>query len=183
MNKGNFVSELINFVEDHDDLWNQSNDNYFNRLLVDELWTLCAKKLDSSPNVCKLKWKNLRDSYLKEKRKREEVHSGDAAKASTQWKWYDSLSFLTTSTTPRKTLNNITDNIENVRPVKRARVTKDLMERYFDKMLEIDNDPDRLWCLSLVDNVMKVPNEVKDTMKINVQTLIYNYINNIIGKC
>lgn len=64
----------------------------------------------------KRKWKNIRDTYLKEKKKVKKSHSGesqDNAEVYTgKWVYYHLLHFLKDTTTPRTTEGNVSDENE-----------------------------------------------------------------------
>ena len=59
-------------------------------------------------DVCRRKWKSLRDRYMKEKRSEKEAKkSGSAAGTSKKWKFFVVLSFLDPFVTPRETTSNL----------------------------------------------------------------------------
>ncbi|RXN18500.1 transcription factor Adf-1-like protein [Labeo rohita] len=57
--------------------------------------------------VCRKKWKSLRDTYLKERRKETEKRSGSAAGSGKKWKYSAVLSFLDPFVSPRETSGNM----------------------------------------------------------------------------
>ncbi|KAK9963885.1 hypothetical protein ABG768_005107 [Culter alburnus] len=57
--------------------------------------------------VCRKKWKNLRDTYLKERRKEMEKRSGSAAGSGKKWKYSAVLSFLDPFVSPWETSGNM----------------------------------------------------------------------------
>uniref|UniRef100_A0A3B5AB51 MADF domain-containing protein n=1 Tax=Stegastes partitus TaxID=144197 RepID=A0A3B5AB51_9TELE len=81
--------------------------------------TLAWKKVseeDGEPvESCRKKWKSLRDTYLKERRKETERSSGSAAVTGKRWKYSAVLSFLDPFVTPRETLGNMEEVVEEHR--------------------------------------------------------------------
>ncbi len=57
--------------------------------------------------MCRKKWKSLRDTYLKERRKETEKKSGSAAGSGKKWKYSAVLSFLDPFVSPRETSGNM----------------------------------------------------------------------------
>ena len=68
-----------------------------------------------SEEVCGRKWKGLRDTHLKEKRKETERKSGSAAGSAKSWKYFAVLSFLDPFVTPRETSSNMGRVVEEDR--------------------------------------------------------------------
>ena len=61
-----------------------------------------------SVDVCRRKWKSLRDRYIREKRSEKEgKKSGSAARTVKKWKFFAVLSFLDPFVTPRETSSNL----------------------------------------------------------------------------
>ncbi len=60
-----------------------------------------------SEEVCRKKWKCLRDTYIKERRKDTEKRSGSAAGSGKKWKYSAVLSFLDPFVSPRETSGNM----------------------------------------------------------------------------
>ena len=67
-----------------------------------------------SEEVCRRKWKGLRDTYIKERRK-EAGSSGSAAGSGKRWKYSAVLSFLDPFVTPRETSGNMGRGVEEER--------------------------------------------------------------------
>lgn len=63
-----------------------------------------------SVDLCRKKWKSLRDTYIKEKRKAPK--SGAAAGTGKKWKFFGVLSFLDPFITPRATSGNMGQGVE-----------------------------------------------------------------------
>ncbi|XP_078022961.1 uncharacterized protein LOC144462704 [Epinephelus lanceolatus] len=60
-----------------------------------------------SVDVCRRKWKSLRDTYLKERKKETEKKSGATAGTGKKWKYFAALSFLDPFVAPRETSGNM----------------------------------------------------------------------------
>lgn len=81
---------------------------FFTSLVTNENWF--------TGEDVKRKWKNIRDTYLKEKKKVKKSRSGDSqdnAEVYTgKWVYYHLLHFLKDTTTPRTTEGNVSDENE-----------------------------------------------------------------------
>ncbi|XP_049432793.1 uncharacterized protein LOC125889110 [Epinephelus fuscoguttatus] len=66
----------------------------------------------SSEEICRRKWKGLRDTYLKEKKKERERKSGLAGTGGKRWKYSAVLSFLDPFVTPKETSGNMRVGVE-----------------------------------------------------------------------
>jgi hypothetical protein len=67
--------------------------------MKDNTWKEIAIVLETTPDDCKLLWKNLRGRFTKEKRTR----SAEAAKES-EWQYFNQMLFYGKHCTPRKTI-------------------------------------------------------------------------------
>jgi hypothetical protein len=65
-----------------------------------------------SEDVCRKRWKGLRDTYLRERRKEAGKRSGSAAGPSKRWKYSAILFFLDPFVTPRETSSNMGLGVE-----------------------------------------------------------------------
>ena len=68
-----------------------------------------------SEEVCRRKWKGLRDTYIKERKKEAGRKSGLAAGTGKRWKYSAVLSFLDPFVTPRETSGNMGLGVEEER--------------------------------------------------------------------
>ena len=66
-----------------------------------------------SVEFCRKRWKSLRDTYLKERRKETEKRSGAAAEPVKKWKFSAVLSFLDPFILPRETSSNMGLRVED----------------------------------------------------------------------
>ncbi|XP_053726452.1 transcription factor Adf-1-like [Synchiropus splendidus] len=71
-------------------------------------WREVSKTIDVPVEICKKRWKGLRDMYMREKRKAMEKKSGSAASSQGKWRRFAVLSFLDPFITPRETSGNMT---------------------------------------------------------------------------
>ncbi|XP_033976817.1 transcription factor Adf-1-like [Trematomus bernacchii] len=79
-------------------------------------WRKISEEVGISEEVCRRKWKSLRDTYVKErKREKEDNRSGSAAGTNKKWKYSAVLSFLDPFVTPRKTTSNMVSGVEEDR--------------------------------------------------------------------
>ena len=68
-----------------------------------------------SVDVCRRRWKSLRDRYLRHKKSEKAgKKSGSAAGTATKWKFAGVLSFLDPFVTPRETSSNLPLGAEEV---------------------------------------------------------------------
>ena len=63
-------------------------------------------------DICRRKWKSLRDTYLREKKKEGEKRSGSAAGQGKKWKYSAVLSFLDPFIAPREMSSNMARGVE-----------------------------------------------------------------------
>ncbi|XP_054733419.1 uncharacterized protein LOC129241221 [Anastrepha obliqua] len=89
--EGFFEKDLISMVQQEDILYNNFHPNYRNSKVKLEVWDEIAQKLKKPIGRCRLKWKALRDQYIREhKRLKDRENSASLPR----WKHYDALSFL-----------------------------------------------------------------------------------------
>uniref|UniRef100_A0A8C2KPW8 MADF domain-containing protein n=1 Tax=Cyprinus carpio TaxID=7962 RepID=A0A8C2KPW8_CYPCA len=73
----------------------------------DNLVSCKKRSLANLKEMCRKKWKSLRDTYLRERRKETEKRSGSAAGSGKKWKYSVVLSFLDPFVSPRETSGNM----------------------------------------------------------------------------
>uniref|UniRef100_A0A1B0ANM7 MADF domain-containing protein n=1 Tax=Glossina palpalis gambiensis TaxID=67801 RepID=A0A1B0ANM7_9MUSC len=86
-----FEKELISLIHYEDVLYNSYNPNYRNVKLKLEVWDVIARKLKKSVKQCRLKWKALRDQFIREHKR---LKNRENIESLPRWKHYDALSFL-----------------------------------------------------------------------------------------
>ncbi|XP_016368500.1 uncharacterized protein LOC107751434 [Sinocyclocheilus rhinocerous] len=98
---------LILSVSSHPEIYDTSSYFYRDRNKKDLAWKSVGEEIGQPEDVCRKKWKSLRDTYLKEKRKEMEKRSGSAAGSVKKWKYSQILGFLEPFVTPRETTSNM----------------------------------------------------------------------------
>ncbi|KAG8305232.1 hypothetical protein J6590_074424 [Homalodisca vitripennis] len=146
------------------------------------------------------KWKNIKDSYAREKRRLSGVKSGSAAERKTLYVFYNTLTFLNTNNPPTNTHSNVDrqdpDNTDllhldieapaanpdptgpyetRVLAKKRkpkdevgqqlVKILKDSAEERRNREIELTSDEDRLFLMSLVSDLKRVPEHLKLSVK------------------
>uniref|UniRef100_A0A1I8NXE5 MADF domain-containing protein n=1 Tax=Stomoxys calcitrans TaxID=35570 RepID=A0A1I8NXE5_STOCA len=86
-----FEKELIALIQHEDVLYNSFNPNYRNVKLKLEVWDEIARKLKKTVKQCRLKWKALRDQFIREHKR---LKNRENIESLPRWKHYDALSFL-----------------------------------------------------------------------------------------
>ncbi|CAL1672177.1 unnamed protein product [Lasius platythorax] len=100
------VNELIiHYVRSRPQLWDFKNKQYRDNVLKKKLWCEVAQELNVTDEFVKNRWRNLRDRYIKEKKK-SITKSGQAALHCSPWPLTANLSFLSDAVEPRKTVTN-----------------------------------------------------------------------------
>ncbi|KAG8246585.1 hypothetical protein J6590_081413 [Homalodisca vitripennis] len=146
------------------------------------------------------KWKNIKDSYAREKRRLSGVKSGSAAERKTPYVFYNTLTFLNTNNPSTNTHSNVDrqdpDNTDllhldieapaanpdptgpyetRVLAKKRkpkdevgqqlVKILKDSAEERRNREIELTSDEDRLFLMSLVSDLKRVPEHLKLSVK------------------
>ncbi|CAL8326841.1 unnamed protein product [Arctogadus glacialis] len=83
--------------------------SYRDRIKKEQAWVVVGQETGMPVDVCRRKWKSLRDRYMREKRREKEEgkRSGSAARTVKKWKFFAVLSFLDPFVTPRETSSNL----------------------------------------------------------------------------
>ncbi|KTF91596.1 hypothetical protein cypCar_00049460 [Cyprinus carpio] len=125
--------------------------------------------------MCRKKWKSLRDTYLKERRKETEKRSGSAAGSGKKWKYSAVLSFLDPFVSPWETSGNMERGDEEnqaagtIKKKSRRReqpseVERQLLEALRSRPVALAPPPcsvDELFLLSLVHSLQRLPPQTK----------------------
>ncbi|XP_071642130.1 uncharacterized protein [Temnothorax longispinosus] len=104
-NSENVNELIIHYVRSLPQLWDLKNKEYRDNVLKKKLWCQVAQELNVTDEFVKNRWRQLRDRYLKEKKK-SVTKSGQAAHHYFPWPLMASLSFLSDVVEPRKTVTN-----------------------------------------------------------------------------
>uniref|UniRef100_A0A8C1V1U2 Transcription factor Adf-1 n=1 Tax=Cyprinus carpio TaxID=7962 RepID=A0A8C1V1U2_CYPCA len=149
--------KVIIAVCGYPELYDTSSYFHRNRNKKDLAW----KKV-SEEEVCRKKWKSLRDTYLKERRKETEKRSGSAAGSGKKWKYSAVLSFLDPFVSPRETSGNMEREDE-----------ENQAAGYEHPEDQGETEEDELFLLSLVPTLQKLPPQTKEFVKFQIHKLIY----------
>ncbi|KAL3970154.1 WAP four-disulfide core domain protein 3 [Sarotherodon galilaeus] len=107
---------LISAVANHPELYDASCYFYRDRNKKDLAWRHISEEIGQPEDICRRKWKSLRDTYNKEKRTEKEKGSGPAAGSGKRWKFFAVMGFLDPFLTPRETTGNMVQTVENFPP-------------------------------------------------------------------
>ncbi|ROL51198.1 Transcription factor Adf-1 [Anabarilius grahami] len=99
--------KLIVAVCGHPELYDVSSYFYRDRNKKDLAWKRISEEIGQSEEWCRKRWKSLRDTYFKERRKETEKRSGSAAESAKRWKYSAVLSFLDPFVSLRETSGNM----------------------------------------------------------------------------
>ncbi|XP_039859928.1 uncharacterized protein LOC120716448 [Simochromis diagramma] len=108
--------KLISAVANHPELYDASYYFYRDRNKKDLAWRHISEEIGQPEDICRRKWKSLRDTYNKEKRTEKEKRSGPAAGSGKRWKFFVVMGFLDPFLTPRETSGNMVRTVENFSP-------------------------------------------------------------------
>ncbi|KAG8250643.1 hypothetical protein J6590_097391 [Homalodisca vitripennis] len=121
------------------------------------------------------KWKNIKDSYAREKRRLSGVKSGSAAERKTPYVFYNTLTFLNTNNPPTNTHSNVDrqdpDNTDLLHlDIEAPAANPDPTGPYEtrerrNREIELTSDEDRLFLMSLVSDLKRVPEHLKLSVK------------------
>uniref|UniRef100_A0A8C2Z8S6 MADF domain-containing protein n=1 Tax=Cyclopterus lumpus TaxID=8103 RepID=A0A8C2Z8S6_CYCLU len=147
----------------HPEIFNTSSYDYRNRLKKDVAWKAVSEDVGIPVEVCRKKWKGLRDTYLKEKRRATDKRSGSGAGSLKKWKYSAVLSFLDPFITPRETSGNMGE--------------RDIEEQLLTALRSASSAPppseDELFLKSLLPSLERLPPQQKDYVKFQIHKLIY----------
>jgi len=97
-----FDELLMNEVRKYSFLWNKDEKYYKDWRYKDGTWETIAKNLNSTSQTCKAKWKNLRDTFVKQYNG-SHLGSGYAAPNELKWKHFESMLFIKDNIKIRRT--------------------------------------------------------------------------------
>ncbi|CAL8398007.1 unnamed protein product [Boreogadus saida] len=98
-------------------LYNTTMVSYRDRNKKERAWVDVAEDTGFPVDVCRRKWKSLRDRCMRHKKSEQEgKKSGSAAGTVTRWKFAGVLSFLDPFVTPRETSSNLPRGAEETSP-------------------------------------------------------------------
>ncbi|XP_061634140.1 transcription factor Adf-1-like isoform X2 [Phyllopteryx taeniolatus] len=94
--------KIIVAVCAHPELYDSSCFHYRDRTQKEQAWRMVSEKVGVSEDICRRKWKGLRDTYLRDRKKEQEKKSGSVAGPLKRWKYSAGLSFLDPFVSPRE---------------------------------------------------------------------------------
>ncbi|KAF6212371.1 hypothetical protein GE061_012893 [Apolygus lucorum] len=103
--------QLIDLVREATFLYDLRHCDYKDTAKKAQAWKEIAEKLNQNIDSVKLKWKNLRDSYVKYLKYLKGATG--SAKKYKNWPWAAHLEFLKESVTPRPTVSNVPESSES----------------------------------------------------------------------
>ncbi|CAL8293119.1 unnamed protein product [Arctogadus glacialis] len=105
--------KLIISVSVFPEIFNTTFAGYKDRTVKTKAWLKVSEEVGLTEEECRRKWKVLRDTYLRERRRQEAgKRSGSAAGPLKTWKYSGILSFLGPFVTPRETSSNMVLGVE-----------------------------------------------------------------------
>ncbi|XP_034565806.1 transcription factor Adf-1-like isoform X2 [Notolabrus celidotus] len=102
MDEEKFILE----VEQHKIIYDTTNPFYKDNIRKEKAWTEIAGVLELDVEVCKARWKTLRDAFVKSK-KRGNMPSGSAGGSQKEWKYAEIMSFLLPHIQQRSSRSNL----------------------------------------------------------------------------
>uniref|UniRef100_W8CB88 Transcription factor Adf-1 n=1 Tax=Ceratitis capitata TaxID=7213 RepID=W8CB88_CERCA len=90
---------LIKEIQQNECLWNKYNPDYKNKRKKDICWTSVSNNVGETVEVCRKRWKSLRDRFIIELSARTRACGNGNSKK--DWLFFEQLFFLTTSMTPK----------------------------------------------------------------------------------
>ncbi|XP_050677748.1 uncharacterized protein LOC126974334 [Leptidea sinapis] len=200
-------------IQNRDALRNQSSDDYSNKNLKRQLWleltdifggeNLEEKEKGELGLSLQKKWKNIRDTFMRELKRRKGAKSGSAAKRKSAYIYFDQLQFLMptleinetsaslSETTPEENdnqTNELTDTPENTRKkTKKNTDSEDCTSRQVDKLTAVleqsikarqgdsIQDYDKMFMLSLLSGYKQIPELLKSKAQIELIQVIDKY--------
>ncbi|XP_024894182.1 uncharacterized protein LOC112468977 [Temnothorax curvispinosus] len=104
----NFDDLLISIVKEYPHLYDSSCKDYRDVIKKENSWLEISKILATSPDVCCNRWTRLRESYSKEKKKRQnETANGSGASKRRGFIYFESMKYIDKFVKSRKSITNI----------------------------------------------------------------------------
>ncbi|KAL1516119.1 hypothetical protein ABEB36_000040 [Hypothenemus hampei] len=106
------TEKLIEIVKRYPILYDLSHGDYKNVRKKDKVWEKIGAEINESGDEVKKKWKNLRDSYIRNL-KSNKTKTGQAAKVGKKWQWSDQMEMFRPFLSFSKTSSNISGIVDN----------------------------------------------------------------------
>lgn len=94
-------------VQKHTVLYDTRNPFYKDNAKKEKAWSLIAEVVGVEVDVCRARWKTLRDAFVKNRSKKN-LPSGSAGGTQKEWKYSEMMSFLLPHLKPRSSKSNLT---------------------------------------------------------------------------
>ncbi|XP_028320033.1 uncharacterized protein LOC114474159 [Gouania willdenowi] len=191
----NMEAKLIVAVCLHPGLYDTDNFFYGDRTRKDLAWRKISEQVGVAEDVCRKKWKRLRNTYIKERRKNEDRRRGSTSK---RWKYSALMSFLDPFVSPRETSSNMVQWVEEdgtaeygqplesrgKRAKKRSsQVSQNEVEQVLRTPPPSPPSPppppasqteDEMFLRGLLPALQKVPQEFKEYAKFQIHKIIFD---------
>ncbi|CAK9292715.1 unnamed protein product [Gordionus sp. m RMFG-2023] len=200
-----FVKSFISMVKSRPAIWDPSDKDYSNNEKKSQDWVDVCDICHVDILLAKSKWKNLRDNFVKESKKDrlptsrwKFFDSLSFLSKSLDLRKKKSLNFLEISvfksndsilpnvTTPiitkiSNSLNETSNSLNETNDHKNEKALSNNIssllnvEKILKKIIETDDDEDRIFVLSLVGEIKKLPESLKIQAKISLLTTLKDY--------
>ncbi|XP_039276093.1 transcription factor Adf-1-like [Nilaparvata lugens] len=98
---------LIELIRQHPPLYNAQLDSYRDEHLKDNIWKSIAESINKTDSECRKKWKLIRDSYNRYKRKQKQSTGSAAPAKNSKWQFYERLRFLENTPSERQSCTSV----------------------------------------------------------------------------
>ncbi|XP_054723581.1 uncharacterized protein LOC129233632, partial [Uloborus diversus] len=140
-----FSIALVKEVEKYDELYNFLSLDYSNKIKTDIAWNKVGRKLNSTADLCKLRWKNIRNAYLRNLRQQPPTGTSGRNKKKAYY-LHEYLAFLSPYTKGRKQTSNldvpkdVQHNEEEMQEIDINYISNDLYDGVDDAATQEDSD-------------------------------------------
>ncbi|KAI4455602.1 madf domain transcription factor [Holotrichia oblita] len=105
--------KLIELIRQYPPIYNAQLDSYRDENLKDNIWTNIAERINKKDLECRKKWKLIRDSYNRYKRKQKHSTGSAAPAKNSKWQFYERLRFLEKIPLERQSSTSVIEQISN----------------------------------------------------------------------
>ncbi|CAH1960684.1 unnamed protein product [Acanthoscelides obtectus] len=103
---------LIDEVQKYPAIFDYEHENYKNFICKENAWKKIACSVGKSSDDCKRRWRNIKDTYFRNRKKRKLGTGSAASERVIKWTLYDRLSFLDVIKHERESKNTLTEEEE-----------------------------------------------------------------------
>ncbi|KAK5637785.1 hypothetical protein RI129_000032 [Pyrocoelia pectoralis] len=101
------TDRLIELIRQHPALFNSQLDSYRDENLRDNIWKVIGEGINKTDSKCRKKWKLIKDSYNRYKRKQKHPTGSAAPAKNSKWHFFERLRFLDNTPSQRQSSTNI----------------------------------------------------------------------------